>query len=360
MNHPLAAALAWSGAAVAVGRLGLRREPEPAAVDGPLPFLSIIVPARNEEKNLPPLLASLKGLDYPSYEVIVIDDGSTDRTAEVARSYGVRVLASPPLPTGWNPKNWACQQAADAAQGDLLLFTDADTIHRSDGPKRAVRVLRAAHADLLSCVPFHRCPAWWERLLGPFHAVVLVATAHRSPRPRRLFAVGMFLLFDRAFYRAIGGHAGVAAQYPDDLALANLCYEKGGAYRVFSGVPFFDVRMYATLGDFIRGWRRNFQAGLRQSRPSAAVEVTLVMAALLAGGRFDAGWPTLAPLAFVAALILARQRAWGEFSPLGVLLLPFSLLLHIGITALALWDWARGGAIQWKERELTGWTAPAP
>lgn len=359
MTWTVAAALAWTGAAVAFRRIGLRRESEPPAVDGALPFLSIIIPARNEEANLPPLLSSLKAIAYPSYEVIVIDDGSTDRTAEVARSFGVRVLTSEPLPTGWNPKNWACRQAADAAQGELLLFTDADTVHRIDGPARAVRVMNAERADLLSCLPYHRCPTWWEKLTGPFHALVLVASAHRSPSHRRLFAIGQFLLFNRAFYRSIGGHAAVAAQYPDDLALANLCLEKGGAYRVFGGDPFFEVRMYSSFGDFVRGWRRNFQAGLRQTRASAAIDVTLVMAALLAGGRPE-GWAAFIPLALVAGLVLFRQRAWGEFSAAGVLLLPFSLLLHVSITGLALWDWLRGGALQWKERELTGWTAPAP
>ncbi len=358
MTHAASAVLAWSGAVVAFWRLGLRRQREPAAVDTPFPFLSIIIPARNEEANLPPLLASLQTLDYPSYEVIVIDDGSTDRTAEVARSYGGRVLSSQPLPVGWNPKNWACQQAADTAQGDLLLFTDADTVHRPDGPKRAVRVLRSSGADLLSCLPYHRSASWWEKITGPFQALVLIATAHRAPSPRRLFAVGQFLLFDRAFYQKIGGHAAVAAQYPDDLALANLTLEQGGTFRVFSGDPFFEVRMYSSFADFVRGWRRNFQAGLRQSRATAAFDVTLVLAALLAGGRPD-GWVTIAPLLLVAALILARQRAWGNFSAAGVALLPFSVAIYVWITSLALWDWARGGAIQWKERELTSWTAPS-
>jgi hypothetical protein len=356
--HPLAAALAWAGAAAAFWRIGVHRQSDPPAGDGTFPMVSILVPACNEEKNLPPLLSSLHRLDYPSYEIILVDDASTDRTAEVARAYGIQALTSQPLPAGWNPKNWACHQGARAARGELLLFTDADTVHRPGGLKRAVRLLRSEHADLVSCLPFHRCPTLWEKMMGPFHALTLVATAHRSPLPGRLFAVGQFLLFDHAFYKKCGGHASVAAQYPDDLALANLCFAKAGTFRVFSGDPFFEVRMYATFADFVRGWRRNFQAGLRQGRAVAAVEVALVVAALLAAGRPMDGWPTLAPAALILALMLFRQGAWGAFSPLGILLYPFALLTHMAATSLALWDWARGGAIQWKERELTGWAEP--
>lgn len=357
MTPALSVALAWCGAAIALHRL----RPAPARDEAPAgdswPKISIIIPARNEEKNLPPLLDSLRAVDYPSFEVMVVDDGSTDRTAEIARSYGGQVLSAPPLPAGWNPKNWACHNAVAHASGELLLFTDADTVYRPDGLRRALNEWRRAPVDLMSCLPYHRAPTWWEKLLGPFHALVLVATAPRTPAFRRLYAVGQFLLFDRAFYERSGGHAAVAAEYPDDLALANRCLKSGGRYVCFTGTPFFEVRMYASFSEFIAGWRRNFQAGLRQSRAAAAFEVALVVMALLAGGHPAAGAATVLPAIITLGAILARQRAWGDFSTLGVLLFPFALLVHVAVTALALLDWARGGALQWKNRELKNWTS---
>jgi hypothetical protein len=350
--------MAWAGVVVAFRRLGWRRSASSRVpFAGPWPSVSIVVPARNEERNLPPLLESLRHLDYPSYEVLVIDDNSTDRTGAVAAGFDVRVLSAPARPAGWNPKNWACHEASRHATGEIILFTDADTVHRPGGLKEAVGRLRSEEIDLLSCLPYHRCPTWWERMLGPFHALVYVATAPRTPTRRRVFALGQFLLFKRGFYDGIGGHAAIASQYPDDFALANLCFEKGGRYRVFTGDPFFEVRMYASFVDFVKGTRRNFQAGMRQTRAIAGIDVTLVAAAMLAGGRPGMGWLTLVPAALILALVAKRQRAWGQFSPLGVLFFPIPVAIHAFCAALALWDWARGGAIQWKDRELTGWTA---
>lgn len=350
----LAAALAWAGAAVAVRRLGRGPDADPPAPET-LPFVSIIVPARNEAHNLPALLASLDKLDYPAYEVIVIDDASSDGTSAVAASFGARVIAGRPLPDGWNGKNWACHQAAGEAKGEALLFTDADTVHRPDGLRRALGFMAARNADLVSALPRHRCPTAWEKLSGPFHALLLVATAHRAPKRRRLYAVGQFLLFRRSFYDRIHGHRSIAPLYPDDLSLANLTLARGGRFAFHAGRPFFEVRMYGSVPEFFAGWRRNFAAGLRQSRWTSALEVTLVIIALCAGGRPWAGPLYWAPAAIVLGVVALRQRHWGEFSIAGVLVFPAALAAYGAVTAAAVFDFLRGGKLLWKDRTLTGW-----
>ncbi len=350
-------AIAWAGAGVALCRLGRRRDAEsPAPVS--LPFVSILIPARNEAHNLPPLLASLKTIDYPAFEIIVIDDNSTDGTAQAAQDFGVRVMTGAPLPPGWNGKNWACHQAAAGAKGEIFLFTDADTIHRPDGLRRAVAFLTNRNADLVSALPFHLSPTMWERMMGPFHSLLLVATAHRSPRRNRLYAIGQFLLFRRSFYERLGGHASVAALYPDDLALANRTLELGGRFAFHAGIPFFDVRMYGGFTDFVQGWRRNFAAGLRLGHWTGATEVTLVIAALLAGGNPGAGLITWLPALLVAALIALRQRSWGEFSLTGAVLYPFALSVYSFVSVLAVIDLLRGGTLRWKGRALADWAGP--
>ena len=124
----------------AAGFLLLRRLRPCAEVSAPrpTPTVSIIIPARNEEHNLPTLLRSLAAQSVKPHEIIVVDDGSTDRTAEVARQLGATVIASQPLPDGWRGKTWACHQGAQAATGELLLFVDADTWFEPDGLARVL------------------------------------------------------------------------------------------------------------------------------------------------------------------------------------------------------------------------------
>lgn len=319
------------------------------------PLVSIIIPARNEEKNLPLLLESIKKLTYPKLEVIVVDDHSSDRTFEVARSFGVQVISSAPLPEKWNGKNWACHQGALQASGDFLLFTDADTSHRPDSVERALRFFNNSRADLISALPYHRTETFWEKWMGPFHALVYVATTPNRPRLKRLFAVGQYLLFSKGSYRKLGGHEAVASKYPDDLSLANLCLKSGGTYSVHTGRPLFDVRLYDSFRAAVNGWRRNFLAGIQKSRIQATAEVILAIFALTGSGRAFDGALTAVPAVLSWLVILVRQRSFGDFSAVGVLVIPFSLALYCWVTVLALFDFASGNTLVWKERSYQGW-----
>lgn len=349
--------LTWLGSALLLWRLWPRPSKPSAGLSDSFryPKVSLIVPARNEEHNLSRLLSSLKRLDYPDYEIIVIDDHSTDQTRAVAGSFGVRVLASGALPDGWNGKNWACHQAAKSATGDMLLFTDADTEHHPDSLKRAVSFFTASEADMVSALPYHRTEQPWEKLLGPFHALLLASTAPYASKPRRLFAIGQYLMFSRASYEKQGGHAAVFNQYPDDLALANACLRSGGRYRLSTENPFYQVRMYPTLREFIQGWRRNFLAGIQQSNWQTTLDVVLMFIALAGAGRPFSSISAFLPMAVAVLFILQRQKAWGRFSFWGPLLAPFSLALFLGITVLAIVDKLTGNRLTWKGRSYTGW-----
>lgn len=347
---------AWAGVVVLFWRTARGRAPVAAPPEA-LSRVSIIVPARNEERNLGRLLDSLSRLDYPFTEIIVVDDHSTDRTAEIARGHGVRLVSAPPLPSGWNGKNWACHHGAAAATGDFLLFTDADTRHRPDGLARALAYFQSERADLISALPYHLAETRWERMLGSFHALLLVATSPGAPRPARLFAVGQYLLFSRASYDHLGGHAAIRRQYPDDLALANHCLDVGGRFSVYRRAPLFDVRMYHDFADFRQGWRRNFLAGLHRSHPLAVVEVVLAVFAFLGGGRLHTLAGAGAALG-AAVCVLIRQGRWGQLSPWGVLLTPLSIGLYSWITVLAVKDRFTGNVLRWKDRNYTDWTVP--
>lgn len=250
--------------------------------EGDWPHVSIVVPARNEERNLPRLLASLTRLDYPDYEILVVDDGSTDRTAAIARDFtsrspvALRVLSAPPPAPGWTGKNAACAYGAEAAGGDWLLFTDADTEHRPSSLRLAMRAARVAHASALSLFTEQQCDTFWERLLLPFAYQQYFSGA----RPARLtakegpaLANGQYFLIARVAYEASGGHASVRSSLIDDVALANALKRAGYPPLPCRGEALSRVRMYHSLGELVEGFTKNSFQFLREQRSSAGLVV---------------------------------------------------------------------------------------
>lgn len=329
--------------------------PSEKAVAGARPRVSIIVPARNEALVLGDLLSSLQAIDYPDFEIIVVDDNSDDGTAAIAkRAEGRRVglVEGRMKPTDWGGKQWACHQGAQAATGDILLFTDADTVHAPDSLRRSVSEMVANDASMLSCLPYHSGTSWWERLSGPFHVLLLTITAPwGTPRPRRLFAIGQYLMFTRTAYDRIGGHEAVKTDLVEDLPLANLCLSNGLNYRVLrNATPLFHVRMYATFADFLRGWRRNFRAGLSAGTWRAPLEVVAIMAALVGAGNGGLWILGLASYVVAVTLMARAQRRLGRFSILGAVFFPFGAGLFCVATLLAVFDMTARRPTLWKGR----------
>ncbi len=321
-----------------------------------LPKVSIVVPARNEEHNLHRLLPSLHKLDYPNVETIVVNDHSTDRTKTVALSYGAKVIDGQDLPPGWNGKNWACHQSIPHVDGEIILFTDADTYHLPDSLKKAVSFFLSEELDLMSSFPYHKLNHRWEKLLGPFHSMVIAACAPYQPRPNHLFCIGQYMMFSKASYMRQRGHEDIWFEYPDDLALANRCLQEGGKYGVYSDKPLFEVQMYNTFREFIKGWRRNFLAGMRKSRLSTSLEVIFIFTALVVNIGFLEHPIYILPFIVSSGIVLLTQRTFGRFSTWGIILMPFSLMLFLWVSFLAVFDLMTGNMLLWKGRSYTQWT----
>lgn len=267
----VASLLGPAALAVTAGALSWRRyarlpvlppAPNARVRDDALPSVSIIVPARDEERRLGPLLASLNALDYPSLEIVVVDDNSSDGTSTIARAHGVTVIAAPPLATGWTGKAAACAVGAEEARGEWLLFTDADTIHGAPSLHAAMHEARARGLDALSLMTGQLCTGRAQRLLLPLAYAVLfggAATEAIGSRTAVPLANGQYILCRAAAYREAGGHAhrDVRGSVIEDAALARLLVAHGLAYRLYRAESMVAVAMYDDLKGVWAGFRKN-------------------------------------------------------------------------------------------------------
>jgi len=307
--------------------------------------VSIIIPARNEAHNLPVLLNSLISQPTKVREIIVVDDGSTDNTAAVARDHGARVLPSQPLPDGWRGKTWACHQGAQAATGNVLLFLDADTWFEPGG---LVRMLGAYKGGAFSVGPYHAVQKPYENLSLFFNINMTVGTV-----PDGLF--GQSMLVERTAYRRVGGHKAVKNRILENSFLAGHFREAGIPASSVSGKGTFCFRMYPNgLAELVEGWTKGFAAGAGQT-PRVVLLITvawmiglmLAPVGLLATGDW-AAWG-------IAYLACALQVGWfarqvGSFHWSSALVYPIPLIFFFALFA---WSSARSGKqVKWKGREI--------
>lgn len=307
--------------------------------------LSIIIPARNEEHNLPVLLASLDAQQVRPHEIIVVDDGSTDRTAEIAVKTGAIVIVSKPLPDGWRGKTWACHQGAEAATGGLLCFLDADT---SFEPGGLARVLECYTGGAFSVGPWHSIRKPYENLSLFFNLNMVAGTV-----PDGLF--GQMLLVERESYRLAGGHETVSGKILENFQLAAHFRAAGIPVRGVAGKGVLSFRMYPDgLGGLIEGWTKGFASGAGRTPRGVLWIVILWMIGLM-----------MAPIALVASgaepwwlvvyLACAAQVGWfarrvGGFHWHAALFYPVPLVFFFALFARS--AMRSGKNVTWKGREI--------
>ena len=226
------------------------------------PSVSVIVPARNEEVCLGACLDSLLAQTGVDIEIIVVDDGSADGTREIAASLdGVRVIDAGPLPEGCSGKCNAAQAGANAARGEWLLFTDADTVHLSGSLERSLREAREHGIALLSYSPAQEVHGLLENAVMPVIYAELAATYRPKevcdPASPVAAANGQYLLIARAAYDAVGGHAAVSHTLLEDVALARAVKVSGRKLLFRFGGDAVRTRMYRTWPDLRDGWTKN-------------------------------------------------------------------------------------------------------
>lgn len=327
------------------------------------PAVSVIVPARDEEECLGACLESLVGQAGVGFEVLVVDDGSTDRTREIAQSFaGVQVVDAGPLPTGWGGKNNALTAGVRQAKGEWLLFTDADTVHHPGSLARALAEAQAQGAALLSYSPEQEVHGFWERAVMP---VIFAELAGRyrpaevsDPASSSAAANGQYLLISREAYEAVGGHTAIAGDLLEDVALARAVKRSGRKIFFRFGEDAVRTRMYRSFPQLREGWTKNlallFPSPLRLGVLRLTEFGLIVGSAVMAGrlGTKDRAGLAIAMgvlCAVLYGLFLKRIReahsSWVS-NALAVAGLPmFSYLLLRSKVA------HREGKVSWKGRE---------
>ncbi len=347
-----------------------------AQADTEAPLVSVIVPARNEARNIEACVRSILGTTWPRMEVIVVNDHSSDGTGEIARAVAavdarVTVMDNPDLPFGWFGKQWACHNGAHIAKGAFMLFTDADTRHGPELLARSMNAMHERHADLLTVAGVQIMETFWERLLQPQVFGMLLARfggterMSRSGNPYFKIANGQFVLVRRGVYDRAGGHEAVRAHVAEDLRFAQEWTRLGYSVQMVAGLDQMSTRMYEGFDEIWRGWGKNVWAAGRDTMPAGAAlqEVFRVL------GPLAPLWEVAPAVAMVLALVGAVSAAagvWGAITyAIGALFWivvrrafrapAWYALLHpvaAGIVAamLARASW-RGSRVEWKGRE---------
>jgi cellulose synthase/poly-beta-1,6-N-acetylglucosamine synthase-like glycosyltransferase len=236
-------------------------------VSGP-PAVSVIIPARNEEVSLASCLESLVAQVGVAFEIIVVDDHSTDRTRAIAGSFSnsqtrfpLRVIEAGTLPVGWTGKNNAVATGARAARGEWLLFTDADTIHLPGSLARSLAEAKRRGAALLSYSPEQIVDSFWEKSIMPVIFAELASSFRPSevsnPKSHAAAANGQYILIAREAYDAVGGHTAIATSLLEDVALARAVKRSGRKIFFRYGADAVRTRMYRTFAQLREGWTKN-------------------------------------------------------------------------------------------------------
>lgn len=376
----------WAGLLIAqirAGRNGLFLEARPESSknqdvhDSPTPTVCVVIPARNESSQIAPCLASVLAQKYPSLEVLLVDDRSSDDTSAVALRLAVsdsrlRVLRINSLPPGWLGKSHALWEGTREITSDWILFLDADCILEPTALRASIAEATRRGAGLMTLWPRNRAESFWEHLLIPLCAGIIAlwygSNRVNAPASPLAFANGQFLLIRRSDYERIGGHRMVRHAIIEDIPLAEAAKQAGVRCHVASGCELFSVRMYPSYSAIRAGWSRIYVGALRSGLKVAASLAWLALGSLLPFiaalvlfippvstlARTEMGTQAFVALRWccglhLALLLVVSYRFWGfgACRRSYLFLYPLTVILVMQILWLAWWRLALKRSIVW-------------
>ncbi|MFZ4827177.1 MAG: glycosyltransferase [Phototrophicaceae bacterium] len=336
------------------------------------PLVSVLIPARNEQNQIGNTLQALTQQTYPHLEVLILDDQSTDATPQIIESFvkqDARFVKhiGRTLPTGWSGKNWACHQLSEYAQGDILIFTDADVEWSPSAVQSLVNEIQTFQSDLTTVWATQTTLTWTERAVVPLMSMVIMGylpalAVHHTPFPTLAAANGQCMAFRRQAYHQIGGHQSVKNVIVEDIQLARRIKQFNLRLRMVDGNQLIRCRMYHSWDEVRNGFAKNILAGYGNSIFALLLATLfhwalflmpsiLCLFALITNQPLLLGWS----LSWVAlALLIRGLTAQSTHQRLAdSILLPYSVMLMSIIAVQAIWwDWKHGGPI-WKNRTIS-------
>jgi chlorobactene glucosyltransferase len=337
----------------------------------PAPLISVLVPARDEEANIRTCLESLQKQDYPNFEVLVLDDNSTDNTAGIVNEIAlgddrIRLFSGDPLPEDWAGKPFACYQLARRAKGSWLLFVDADTVHAPHMLRSVLSLALKSKTSLLSGFPRQLASSLPQKIVIPVIYFIILGWLplwwlHRSRTPRPSMAIGQFLLFPRDDYWRIGGHEVVKSRIVEDVWLGIEVSRHGGRHMAVDLSSVVSCNMYRDIGSMWHGLGRSIYA-ITAMAPLGLAGL-LVAASLFYIGPFYWLWKGffVAPepilwrgiVVFqVAVTLFMRWLVDNRFEEpaVSVWFHPLGFLFYFMNVLYAGGRWLVGAGVTWKER----------
>lgn len=326
------------------------------------PSVSVIIPARNEEKNLPLLLADISAQTLLIHEIICVDDDSEDSTALIALAHSAKLIRLGTKPEGWTGKAWACQNGANAATGELLLFLDADVRLGPEG----IRTLLSAYMQArctVSVQPYHKTEKMYEQLSMMFNLVQIAANGTALPKPHNVGLYGPIILISHQDYANAGGHESIKASVVEDMALGLQLKKAGLPFRLYIGSRDVSFRMYGSgLRSLLQGWVKNMATGAARTPVSVFIMVFLWITSLISVPLqiikflFLMNWPWLiiysALYIIWVCLLAVFTRRIGHFQVWALIFYPMLMLVLVGVIVVSAFKKLLGLNVIWKGRAI--------
>jgi chlorobactene glucosyltransferase len=335
------------------------------------PFISVLVPARNEETNIERCIRSMQDQDYPEYEIIVLDDNSTDSTASIVsrmqeKDSRVQLVRGKPLPEGWAGKPHACLQLAQKASGSWLLFIDADTVHEPYMLRSVISVAVEEKVSLLSGMPRQLTSGLTQKIVMPLMYFLLMSWfpvwfLNHTKKPWPTLAIGQFMLFPRQEYWKVGGHEAVKTRIIEDVWFGTEIKRAGGRFVCVDLSRVMSTDMYSSVAAMTEGWCKWMYSIIAMSPVALAVFFIAaylfflapyfwMLQGLMAGAQFEAYVQiVLAQVTVIMLMRWASDRHFREpaasfvFHPLGIMYLVLVAFYSAARHAV-------GAGITWKDR----------
>lgn len=331
--------------------------------------VSVCIPARNEERSIANSLDALLNSTHDQFEVLVLDDHSEDRTAEIVRSFSanhsnVRLLSSKPLPAGWNGKQHACWQLAGHAQYQTLLFLDSDVRVTPDALTRCVAEQEIRNAPLVSGFPLQETGTIAEKMLIPMMHYVLLCylpldQMRSTKKPEFAAGCGQLFVARREEYFACGGHEAIQGSRHDGIQLPRAFRKKGFQTDLFDATGIARCRMYETTAQVVRGLLKNATEGIANAKLIVPFTVLLVGGNLAPIGLLIAAWFSKSSLFFLGLILACVAMTWiprliaakrFKQSVIGAILHPFAIAIFIVLQWVALFQKLLGMQVTWRGR----------